>query len=831
MPEAKDRMKNAALRYAGIGWHVFPLSETNDIKAPHPRLVKDGGHNLATTDVTKIAEWWGDRPNAGIGVNLAKSGLIAVDIDPRDSGDKHMRELEAVYGPLNSPVTAATGGGGEHRVYAAPVGLKSPPGGVHKRPGLDLKFNGYIAVSPSPHCSKRKGPDGKTIYVRSPNRYTWKPGKSPFENADFLAYLPDWVLKNDMPSARAVALNGHAHEIDVFAEDSNKCGLSPEKLADALAAVPNTGDAELGYEDWLNVLLGIYHETDGSEEGRQLALAWSERSMKHEQEKFDKSWKSGDIEGKGRAPVTFRFVLKLAKEHNAAVAAEIVVTIRKELLLCPDKLAFTEITKRIKATDLPVLERLDLFEEVRKTYKRLTGNTLSVGEARNLTRYENPELKDTPKWLEGWVYCSREDEFYRVGTEQFVTPSAFNSLFDVHMLSRTDKLEGRLMPETRASYAALNGFEITKVHGRMYAPQQPLFFGIAGVDYINTFTAADFPAVPDTVSAADAANVGRIVNHFNMLVADARDRDIYLSWLAHIVQTNGRVNWTPILQGPQGLGKTFIVSMLGAILGSRNVKIIDPAQLQAPHTDWAEGAIITVIEEVKTHGLDRFDVIDKLKPFIANPMVNVHPKGYKARTVPNTASYMGFSNHRFALPLDKTDSRYFLIAAAMQRAEQVDAFKAANPQYYRLLFAAVNESAGAIRSYFLNYAKHPEFDADGRAPRSAEKDMMTDMNQSDAEHAILELLSVRMPPAPELSATLLDTTRLGEYLAAEEIEAPHTRALRTMLVDRLGFSPLGRHKVGGVRRHYWSRTPARFLAKTDAEVGALIRDYLDVSGL
>ena len=150
-----------ALAYAAIGWHVFPLWNTKDGlcrcgdikckqspqkrgKHPHSRLVRSGMAE-ATTDEKIIRKWWADDPDAGMGVYLKKSGLMAVDIDPRNGGDATIDQLEAQHGAITSDVIQKTQGGGWHRVfsYSGTDDLKDLGGGV------DIKHNGYIVLEPT----------------------------------------------------------------------------------------------------------------------------------------------------------------------------------------------------------------------------------------------------------------------------------------------------------------------------------------------------------------------------------------------------------------------------------------------------------------------------------------------------------------------------------------------------------------------------------------------------------------------------------------------------------------------------------------------------------
>ncbi len=127
-----------ALAYAGLGWAVLPLQ-------PGQKVPLNGqGLHHATRDERVIEGWFTACPQAGIGVALETSGLVAVDIDPRNGGDLELRDR------LPPTLTAATGGGGLHLVYRAPRGarLRGTLG-----PGIDVKHRGYVAVEPSRHPS------------------------------------------------------------------------------------------------------------------------------------------------------------------------------------------------------------------------------------------------------------------------------------------------------------------------------------------------------------------------------------------------------------------------------------------------------------------------------------------------------------------------------------------------------------------------------------------------------------------------------------------------------------------------------------------------------
>jgi Bifunctional DNA primase/polymerase, N-terminal/AAA domain/Primase C terminal 1 (PriCT-1) len=136
---------SAALDYARRGWPVFP------VKGKIPRI--DHGFRAATRDEAQIREWWARWPASGIGISTgAGSGVVVLDIDPRNGGETSLEELEKAVGPVpKKTVQAVTGGGGLHIYFASPQEpLRCSAGTLG--PGLDFKAEGgYVVAPPSIH--------------------------------------------------------------------------------------------------------------------------------------------------------------------------------------------------------------------------------------------------------------------------------------------------------------------------------------------------------------------------------------------------------------------------------------------------------------------------------------------------------------------------------------------------------------------------------------------------------------------------------------------------------------------------------------------------------
>ena len=158
MSEAR---KDFALRYAADGWAVFPLFEIDSegrctcgdhgrcTPGKHPRTPK--GFKNATRDPARIEIWWTKWPNANIAIATGTaSGIVVLDVDPRNSGDETLRALTAKHGPIVAPVVE-TGGKGKH-YYLKYDPARPLPG--HLGPGVEIKSDGgYVVAANSNHAS------------------------------------------------------------------------------------------------------------------------------------------------------------------------------------------------------------------------------------------------------------------------------------------------------------------------------------------------------------------------------------------------------------------------------------------------------------------------------------------------------------------------------------------------------------------------------------------------------------------------------------------------------------------------------------------------------
>ncbi len=168
----------AALAYASRGWRVIPLTRPPRGDGKKPLLTN--WTLQASNDPIVIDQWWQQWPEANVGIVTGKaSGLVVLDVDPKNGGDESLLDQIAANGPLPNTVECLTGGGGRHLYFQYPGQLIQNSAGL-LGPGLDIRGDGgQVVAPPSVH--------------KSGNRYVWEASSDPMVAP--IAPLPDWIAR------------------------------------------------------------------------------------------------------------------------------------------------------------------------------------------------------------------------------------------------------------------------------------------------------------------------------------------------------------------------------------------------------------------------------------------------------------------------------------------------------------------------------------------------------------------------------------------------------------------------------------------------------------
>ena len=246
-----EKVLDLAKRYP-----VFPCRRrdekdtTGRIQKAKSPLTRNGFKD-ASQDEATIRRWWGNYPDALVGVPTgSRTNLAVLDFDARVADDQAQDWLSENQSILTSTRVHQTGGGsgGRHYLFQTPAGVKIRGGasvtlGKVRRGGLDIRAEGGYVIWWPLHFGQ-SGP-----------------------LAD-IATLPAGLIDErrmdlELPSEVAAKLPPRLGTSQDFQRDL-------PRVTDALAHI----DPE-GYDAWLMVGMALHHASGGADDGLELWDAWS----------------------------------------------------------------------------------------------------------------------------------------------------------------------------------------------------------------------------------------------------------------------------------------------------------------------------------------------------------------------------------------------------------------------------------------------------------------------------------------------------------------------------------------------------------------------------
>lgn len=579
--------------------------------------------------------------------------------------------------------------------------------------------------------------------------------------------------------------------------------VSIATLRAALAQITNDGvtldkdgkPLSPDYDEWVRIIFSIHSATGGSNDGLELAVEFSARNPLAHNERFlrERVWPYADSNRDGGR--THLSILAEARKQSEA---------RGAVWQQPHELDFTDESGegvQLDAADAvtygqhaPPVLAVDIFTETEEQKKQARyearnkwrevigqaddefklreaicvniGKDLALGPAEReqladqLTRkfkdlgaklpiatirklIEPRTLKKTtdnehiPKWAQGWVYVNDEDKFFKLGTNKWLTAQGWRANFNPHSTVYSE--DGQ--PD--AYKDAINNSLVQPVDSSMYLPWAGPIFEEDEHKWANTYRPNSVPKPADKISPRGLEAVAAVRRHMELLF-NARSEvvETIMCWMAHNVQHPGvKIRWAPLVKGVQGDGKTILGMLMTAVLGRPNVKQVSPHALASPFTSWGEGSCIAVLEEVRIIGHNRYDIFNALKPYITNDDVPIVGKGADEKQTRNVTNYMGFTNFNDAMPMDDGDRRWMVIFSPFKNIGELAAAVGGDTgAYFDKLFDLIQTQRADLRRFFLDYPIAASFKPNGKAPHTAEREMMISLAMNDDEAALREVL-------------------------------------------------------------------------------------------
>lgn len=432
--------------------------------------------------------------------------------------------------------------------------------------------------------------------------------------------------------------------------------------------------------------------------------------------------------------------------------------------------------------------------------------SIAMARAMVSSKTAKEETSDIPDFSREHVYVESGDVFFHIPTASGLSRTAFQAKYN-----RAMPVKNNGDREDAAKWC-LERWGMATVFDQMYVPEKSSVFPHEGRYYANTYTPASTPEVAQAYTQVGLTAINRFCAHLWGFTSGRIE--VYqglLDFMAHNVQKPGvKIRYAPLLKGVQGDGKSQIVEVLAAAMGSRNAVGVGPSLVSnsGGFTDWAHGACVIAMEEMMMTGRQRYAIANAIKENITNGRVTINRKGKGPLRIINVSNFIGFTNFTDAVPLEDGDRRWWIIFSPYQsRTEMAMALGYGSVEGlgkgFDEIWHSLHSNAGEWRKWLLELKISDSFNPNASAPSTDEKMIMKDSGE-DELHAIAKQVighgAYGVARDAFSSAALFNAMRA--VTVADGIDLPKTSGLNN-LYTQLGFRSVGAVKWQGRTHRVW----------------------------
>lgn len=357
---------------------------------------------------------------------------------------------------------------------------------------------------------------------------------------------------------------------------------------------------------------------------------------------------------------------------------------------------------------------------------------------------ENPGI-GRYDWLKPWLYVKSAGQFYCQATGFHAGAGNFDAIHALDAVKVSGKSK-RGVANLTASEIALQQKPVQMVDFLGYRPGGPLVFEDGGRVFANVYR--DDGAAP--LASGEHSHAVKLFGvYLDNILPNPDDQAKLLDWLSHVVRyPSQRLMYALLVKGAESDGKTLIAELLRLLVGPSNWGLVTNDEINEKYSAWMENRRVVCIEEIKQHGQDALDVVNRLKPKITNAHISVRAMRQDARVIDNYANLYLTTNFADAVPIMSSDSRFLVLMTRFNSKQEVDEwaddFQAQHgfdfyPTCWRTLCTPVG--AGELRQWLEERPFSRFYNPDHRAPDTVAKQIMVESGRSEADQALTDLLA------------------------------------------------------------------------------------------
>lgn len=346
-----------------------------------------------------------------------------------------------------------------------------------------------------------------------------------------------------------------------------------------------------------------------------------------------------------------------------------------------------------------------------------------------------PDARGLEAICKNLVFLVGQDRYYDLDLKASITDSVI------------DKVYGRYVDKISKHIKSQRAIKIVK--DTTYVPYEPTYSIVKGDDKSDDRLNVYNPNIQEPLHEEPKA----FLTLLDLMFRNQKYREDFVYFLAHCCQKPGRkLNWSTILIGPNGIGKSYFGKFMAFIFGN-DARAVPASSLSETVYlgSLLKEAHFLCFDELESNE-DKNAVTLKLKNWADAKRLEIHCKGENPYFVPNVLNFMITSNHEIPLNFDKTDRRYFILnfynmkmPEPFQEKDFTDInVKECYPDLFDTLFS--ESEMRRIYGYLLKIQIPESFYKMNRAPNTVWKDEILNISRSKVETILNEAISDADPP-------------------------------------------------------------------------------------
>lgn len=385
------------------------------------------------------------------------------------------------------------------------------------------------------------------------------------------------------------------------------------------------------------------------------------------------------------------------------------------------------------------------------------------------------------QWFKGCVAIERTGEIL-VPTGRFMKPGQFNIKYGGKQFVITSS--GKMTDEAWKAATRSTLWTIPKADHTRFLPELP--FGEIITDQlgrrgVNTYIPVSIKRIKGDASP--------FLNHLALMLPVESDRKLLLDYLAHNIKFPGyKIQWSPMIQSTEGTGKGWLAVLLESILGEMycyRPKAQELVKSGSTFNAWMRARLLIIVDEIKVD--ERRELIEILKPMIADARIEVQAKGVDQEMEDNCANWIFFSNYKDAIPVNQNGRRYAIFYSALQSKRDCLAVGMNDAYFTELWRWMKNGGSQIVADYLMDYPIERGA-VPGKAPDTSSTAEALALSRGPIERLIIDAIEDGLPG---FKGGWISIPAVQKLMVEKNVRSVSIGTLET-IVQNMGYRSMGR---------------------------------------